>query len=49
MKRVGVERQGGRPWSCALCPASGRGADEAENTASFYKHYMAKHVERSDE
>lgn len=48
MKRVGVERAGGRPWSCALCPARGRGVDEAANTASFYRHYQAMHVEKAE-
>lgn len=46
MKRVGVERQGGRPWSCALCPVRGRGVDEAANTKAFYAHYAAKHMEK---
>ena len=49
MRRVGVERQGGRPWSCALCPVRGTGRDEAENTAAFYRHYLANHVERTGE
>lgn len=35
-----------RPWHCALCPARGVGRDEAENLASFYRHYRAVHMER---
>lgn len=48
MKRVGVERQGGRPWACALCPEKGVGEDEKATTAAFEKHYAAKHMEKAD-
>jgi hypothetical protein len=35
-----------RPWRCCLCGLIGYGPDVKANQASFYKHYLAMHVEK---
>lgn len=48
----GTEAGGGvkrRPWRCLLCPTKGIEADLKATTAAFYRHYMAKHMDRSGE